>query len=378
MNRGVMQSPSWWSHANNTMRPPTSHHHHHHHHDNHHHHQESANSTSSSPFMAHPDHIPHNLFPHLTPPQLPTPSSTHSLPFSSWINDSQLRLPPPADSWSQLILGGLVVDGDKSDGMANWEGQQQLLSQGTTTFDTKQQNVINTSAANSCYIYGGGIENNADFLAKPSTNYNNNNNNWSQSSPSKSCITTLSCTDTMLNSSNTIVMSPRARHPPPDHSSECISTATTGGAPKKPRLQPSSSSQSTFKVRKEKLGDRITALHQLVSPFGKTDTASVLLEAIGYVRFLQSQIEALSLPYLATATSHDQTISHHQQSTVIQGEMNTLFPEDPGQVSSNEESKKDLKSRGLCLVPISSTLQVGNNNGADYWAPTPYGGVGFL
>ncbi|KAK4765306.1 hypothetical protein SAY86_026396 [Trapa natans] len=41
-----------------------------------------------------------------------------------------------------------------------------------------------------------------------------------------------------------------------------------GGAQKKARVQPSSA-QSTIKVRKEKLGDRITALHQLVSPFGK-------------------------------------------------------------------------------------------------------------
>ncbi|KAH0938909.1 hypothetical protein HID58_006370 [Brassica napus] len=35
-----------------------------------------------------------------------------------------------------------------------------------------------------------------------------------------------------------------------------------------------------FKVRKEKLGDRITGLQHLVSPFGKTDTASVLNEAV--------------------------------------------------------------------------------------------------
>ncbi|KAL2928423.1 Transcription factor bHLH68 [Bienertia sinuspersici] len=53
----------------------------------------------------------------------------------------------------------------------------------------------------------------------------------------------------------------------------CNSTATTGGVPpKKPRVQPSS------------------------TPPLKTDTASVLLEAIGYIRFLQGQIEALSSP----------------------------------------------------------------------------------
>ncbi|CAL9751798.1 unnamed protein product, partial [Musa acuminata subsp. burmannicoides] len=52
---------------------------------------------------------------------------------------------------------------------------------------------------------------------------------------------------------------------------------------KKARLEGSSSPKSNPKVRKQKLGERITALHQIVSPFGKTDTASVLLEAIGYI-----------------------------------------------------------------------------------------------
>ncbi|XP_042416730.1 transcription factor bHLH68-like isoform X3 [Zingiber officinale] len=112
----------------------------------------------------------------------------------------------------------------------------------------------------------------------------------------------------------------------------------TGIAPKKARFQGSFSTQSTFKVRKEKIGDRITALHQLVSPFGKTDTASVLLEVSGYIRFLQSQIEALSLPYLSSAPGN---MKHPQTGR-----------------NNNEGEKKDLKSRGLCLVPVSFILQV--------------------
>ncbi|CAL5336977.1 unnamed protein product [Camellia sinensis] len=52
------------------------------------------------------------------------------------------------------------------------------------------------------------------------------------------------------------------------------------------------------KERKEKLSERIGALQQLVSPYGKTDTASVLLEAMEYIRFLHEQVKVLSAPYL--------------------------------------------------------------------------------
>lgn len=172
-----------------------------------------------------------------------------------------------------------------------------------------------------------------------------------------------------------------------DHSYECNSSAATttgsgGAATKKARVQPSST--PPLKVRKEKLGDRITALHQLVSPFGKTDTASVLLEAIGYIRFLQGQIEALSSPYLSNSPAKT-----HQQQSAHAGERNCLFPDHPGQLLNdsclkrrgaadskdyNNKGAKDLKSRGLCLVPISYTHMVGNDNGADYWAPSFGGG----
>lgn len=30
---------------------------------------------------------------------------------------------------------------------------------------------------------------------------------------------------------------------------------------------------------------------------------------------------------------------------------------------------RDLRSRGLCLVPVSSTVHVENTNGADFWSP---------
>ncbi|ESQ55242.1 hypothetical protein EUTSA_v10025811mg [Eutrema salsugineum] len=75
---------------------------------------------------------------------------------------------------------------------------------------------------------------------------------------------------------------------------------------KRQRLETPSQFPS-FKVRKEKLGDRITALQQLVSPFGKTDTASVLHDAIGYIKFLQEQISvSISNPHLNSKGSGEQ------------------------------------------------------------------------
>ncbi|XP_010268189.1 PREDICTED: transcription factor bHLH113 [Nelumbo nucifera] len=93
------------------------------------------------------------------------------------------------------------------------------------------------------------------------------------------------------------------------------------------------------KERKEKFGERIAALQQLVSPFGKTDTASVLLEAMEYIKFLHDQVQVLSAPYLRSTRK-------------IQ-----------------ESEQYSLSSRGLCLVPISRTLSVVRSNGADIWAP---------
>ncbi|KAL9452667.1 hypothetical protein AB3S75_008455 [Citrus x aurantiifolia] len=124
---------------------------------------------------------------------------------------------------------------------------------------------------------------------------------------------------------------------------------------KRPRIE-TPSPLPTFKVRKEKLGDRITALQQLVSPFGKTDTASVLHEAIDYIKFLHDQVNVLTTPYMKQGTQIPQ-----QQSC-------------DHKLKDPEAPKQDLNSRGLCLVPISSTFPVANETTADFWTPT-FGGT---
>ncbi|XP_020096979.1 transcription factor bHLH110-like [Ananas comosus] len=123
---------------------------------------------------------------------------------------------------------------------------------------------------------------------------------------------------------------------------------------RKPRIE-SRSSFSSFKVRKEKLGDRIAALQQLVAPFGKTDTASVLMEAIGYIKFLQEQVKTLSVPYMRP--------SNNKKLRTTQGASN----------EEKNEPKLDLRSRGLCLVPLSCTSYVTNENGG-MWSPSNYRG----
>ncbi|XP_076921239.1 transcription factor bHLH111-like [Bidens hawaiensis] len=69
---------------------------------------------------------------------------------------------------------------------------------------------------------------------------------------------------------------------------------------KKTKLETSTVSSTKVQIPKAKLGDKITALQQIVSPFGKTDTASVLGEAICYIKCVQEQVQLLSNPYLKT------------------------------------------------------------------------------
>ncbi|URE06056.1 hypothetical protein MUK42_19219 [Musa troglodytarum] len=123
--------------------------------------------------------------------------------------------------------------------------------------------------------------------------------------------------------------------------------SATEPALKKPRIE-TPSPLPTFKVRKEKLGDRITALQQLVSPFGKTDTASVLHEAIDYIKFLHDQVRVLSSPH---------TKSGHQIQQSLDKPKHRQGPEE------------DLRSRGLCLVPVSDTFAVARETAMDFWTP---------
>uniref|UniRef100_N1QTN2 Transcription factor bHLH111 n=1 Tax=Aegilops tauschii TaxID=37682 RepID=N1QTN2_AEGTA len=112
------------------------------------------------------------------------------------------------------------------------------------------------------------------------------------------------------------------------------------------------SSSPKGQVTKVKLGHKITALQQMVSPFGKTDTASVLYEAINYIKWLHEQVQLLSDPYMKSCSSKD------------------YKPWVRSDGMEKEDAETDLKSRGLCLVPLSRTPQVYmDSNGPDYWTP---------
>ncbi|CAL9773610.1 unnamed protein product [Musa acuminata subsp. burmannicoides] len=343
MNRGVFRSslvqqqmmegsPNCWS--TNNMKPPPE-----------------------LPFPLLPASSSPSVF-----PQNPQPSDTE---ISPWQDSHDLL-----ESWCQLLLssrGGLVGEEEKY---------------GWTPFQTKK--MMSSDDPHDEVLFPSATAHIADMKQEYSgSGYVHSHGNegiqvsrtaWGQILPAsspRSCITTSFST-------NILDFSNMARRQP-DNSSECNSTETAPN--KKARVQGSFSPKSTLKVRKEKLGDRITALHQLVSPFGKTDTASVLQEAIGYIRFLQSQIEALSSPYLQGSASGNMR-------QPARGNTSCSLSEDPAQFSDGggmkrsgpqdqercEEPKKDLRSRGLCLVPVSFTMHVGSDNGADFWAPALGGG----
>ncbi|KAG8067543.1 hypothetical protein GUJ93_ZPchr0005g15584 [Zizania palustris] len=314
-----------------SLRPPPSH--------------EEQNGSPNMPSLSSPSAIFSQQFAHGSSALFPMNSAAaSSLPSLHDEGGQENHLP---ESWSQLLLGGLAGDQERysaaavllSKGLENW-GDHAAAAASACMVGMKEEGSMAQAAgtAASAYSFYGnhlaGDQHEIQAAAAAAGGGAKSQLSLGQkllmSSSPRSCITT-SLGSNMLDFSNTAAP-PELRnnhgHHNSDNSSECNSTAT-GSALKKARVQASSSAQSTLKVRKERLGDRITALHQIVSPFGKTDTASVLQETIGYIRFLLSQIEALSYPYLGDANG---TAGPMQNGPV--GERNPgLFPEYPGQVS---------------------------------------------
>ncbi|KAJ1281864.1 hypothetical protein BS78_03G006100 [Paspalum vaginatum] len=276
--------------------------------------QQASNSNKMPPLSSpppsmllprHPLHISSSGLLHRQPPaevvQNTTAATNSLVPSSDQLPDGRESSSMP-ESWSQLLLGGLVGDHER------YNAATALLSKGL-----EESGPVPAAPYNNAVVYGhhGGGE---EIQTSSGTNMSQLVSQMFLASSPRSCMTTTSLGSNMLDfSNNTVPPAPdQLKNHHSDNSSEGNSAAS-GSAPKKARVQTSSSAQSTLKVRKERLGDRITALHQIVSPFGKTDTASVLQETIGYIRFLLTQIEALSFPYLG----HGNGNSMRQQHTLL-------------------------------------------------------------
>ncbi|KAI3769961.1 hypothetical protein L6452_01078 [Arctium lappa] len=177
------------------------------------------------------------------------------------------------------------------------------------------------------------------------TTIDDNNNSPSPSSTTNSTTTSLSSNSNMKRNMRCDYFQPVVL---PGSLTTTTAPVTTSRRNYKKSRAENTPPTSHAKVKKEKLGERIAALQQMVSPYGKTDTASVLHEALGYIKFLQEQVQVLCSPYLQRPPS-----AHIKQE------------EEDG----DGEGKKDLGSRGLCLVPVECTVHVAESNGADLWSP---------
>nr|XP_029118434.1 transcription factor bHLH153 isoform X1 [Elaeis guineensis] len=159
------------------------------------------------------------------------------------------------------------------------------------------------------------------------------------------------------------------------HSSSITTTTTTCNGLTAKRLKTSGggggAGMISTKEKKDKIGERVAKLQQLVSPFGKSDTASVLQEATGYIKFLHDQLQVHSMipshfphDFSRCFTSISQYVNCCHQ--VLSGPyMQRTRP--TGKIQEAEHCS--LRSRGLCLMPISSALGIARSNGADLWAP---------
>ncbi|PUZ77005.1 hypothetical protein GQ55_1G336300 [Panicum hallii var. hallii] len=147
-------------------------------------------------------------------------------------------------------------------------------------------------------------------------------------------------------SSGSGAASDRKKRPSEERTSTVKKSKQEGSKPSPPKQQ----------VPKVKIGEKITALQQIVSPFGKTDTASVLFETIKYIKFLHEQVQLLSEPYTNSGRNKGNlpwAVEHAETSKGDQA-----------------QAEHDLRDRGLCLVPVSWTPEVYRDGTAmDYWTP---------
>ncbi|XP_074569966.1 transcription factor bHLH68-like isoform X2 [Curcuma longa] len=269
---------------------------------------------------------------------LPQPSNSEM-----WQQEHDHGVQDLPESWCQLLLGGFIGEEDQKHGLIKRTendncGVEPLL----------HEQMVSSAAVHRAAT--GFHDQHHQVKSHGSSSWTHNSTVLQASSP-RSCVTTSLSTHSMLN------FSAKPRHKPADHNNSSEGNSTEiAPTLKKARVRGSSSPQSSLKVRKEKLGDRITALHQLVSPFGK----------------------ALSLPYLQQqqrqAVRQQQYHHHHQQQQQRKHPGSNDDEKEEEEEEEEEEIKKDLKSRGLCLVPVSFTMHVGGDDGVDFWAPSLAGG----
>ncbi|XP_076921399.1 uncharacterized protein LOC143582794 isoform X2 [Bidens hawaiensis] len=290
------ENPNYWWSLNGKLQPPPS--------------QQAAYTPAAATFLSTPP-LPLPL-----PLQLPPPSSILNPPY---LFGSSLLVPAAANpnalsdhqhhenqdfpvSWSQLLMNGLAND-----------QEQHNLRSAAHVGDQVKYGYLDTNQQ-SRQLYYSNIKNDNHGNTNTEEDLRACSSSWSSQLPSVGSSSTMSLSTTTMfdfsskidsqnqhanqyssqyddTSTSSVSKKPRfqSSNSTRPSSMECNDTFTSGTSK---RVRPQhSSTQIPLKVRKEKLGDRISALHQLVSPFGKTDTASVLLEATAHIRFLEGQIE---------------------------------------------------------------------------------------
>ncbi|KAG6503949.1 hypothetical protein ZIOFF_036273 [Zingiber officinale] len=115
-------------------------------------------------------------------------------------------------------------------------------------------------------------------------------------------------------------------------------------------------------LRRERIAERIRALHDLVPNINKTDRAAMLDEILDYVKFLRLQVKVLSMSRLGGAGAVAQLIA--EIPLLVEGEavwekcstdgterqVAKLMQEDIG------AAMQLLQSKSLCMMPISLAM----------------------